>query len=73
MVKDDFQITELLKPSFTGGDILTIVHSLEDSLGSVVVFDYGARSILGCEAFRNAIESPCSRARKRRNYLLKNL
>ncbi len=74
MVKDDFQITEPLKPSFTGGGgIFTIVHSLEDSLGSVVVFDYGARSILGCEAFRNAIESPCSRARKRRNYLLKNL
>ena len=54
MVKNDFQITELLKPPFTGGgNILTIVHSLEDSLGSVVVFDYGAR--------------------KRKNYLLKNL
>jgi len=54
MVKNDFQITELLKQPFMGGgNILTIVHSLEDSLGSMVVFDYGAR--------------------KRRNYLLKNL
>ncbi|HCP39165.1 MAG: hypothetical protein CMI66_08165 [Pedosphaera sp.] len=74
MVKDDFQITELPEPPFTGGgNILTIVHSLEDSFGSMMVFDYGARSILGCKAFRNAIKSPCSRARKRKNHLLKNL
>ena len=43
MVKDAFRITELLKPRLTGENILTIVHTLKGSLGSVVLFKHGVK------------------------------